>query len=262
MKRLGYVLLLLAALPLAAAELSETVNRTIDVRPGAQVVLSNVNGRVTVSSWDQPRVRIVAEKQVKADSDDVAEVLRELRVSIQPRDGGVVVDTHYPRRNEGVASIFDWLLGDDVHAEVEYEITVPRNMNLDLSTVNGSIRVTSVAGKHDLDTTNGKIEVVRCAGSVDASTTNGGISAELTQVARGQNLEFETTNGRIQVTLPRDLAVDVDASTTNGSIESELPVTTTRMSRNSLRGAINGGGTALRLRTTNGGIDIRATGKS
>jgi DUF4097 and DUF4098 domain-containing protein YvlB len=258
MKTLAASLVLAAALPLAAAELSETIDRTIDVKSGAVVQLSNVNGRVRVSAWDQPRVRIVARKEVRGDRDVVSDALRELRVDIQARNGGVIVQTHYPKRNDA-ASFFDWILGENVNAEVEYDVTVPRAMSLELETVNGGIRVDGVDGRHRFETTNGKIEVSRCAGSIEASTTNGGIAAELLQVAKGQRLEFETTNGRIQVTVPRDLAVDVDAGTTNGSIESELPVATTRVSRNSLRGSINGGGTPLRLRTTNGGIEIRST---
>ena len=263
MKSLAAIALLVFAGPLVAAELTETVDRTIDVRPGARVVLSNTNGRVNIATWDQARVRVVARKEVSASRDELQAVMKELRVDIQAREGGVVVQTHYPKRNEGVHSIFDWMLGNDVQAEVAYDVTVPKNMSLDVQTVNGSIHVNGVNGKHEFDTTNGKIELTRCAGSVEASTTNGGISAELLQVAKGQPLEFETTNGRIKLTLPSNLAVDLDASTTNGSIESDLPVATTRVSRNSLRGAINGGGTSLRLSTTNGGIEIRAAaGKS
>ena len=258
MKPVAAALLLVAALPLAGAELTETIDRTVDVRPGAQVELSNVNGRVSVTSWDQPRVRIVARKEVKGDSNDVAEALRALRVEIQPRNGGVIVNTRHPK-GDGGTSFFDWLLGDGIEAEVIYDVTVPRNMNLDLRTVNGAIRLTGVDGRHELETTNGRIEVTRSAGSIDASTTNGSIDAELLRVAQGRPMEFSTTNGRIRVTVPRDLAVDLSASTTNGGIESELPVATTQVGRNSLRGSINGGGTPLRLRTTNGSIEIRTT---
>lgn len=260
MKTLAATLLFVAALPIAAAELTETIDRTVDVKPGARVELSNVNGRVSVTSWDQPRVRIVARKEVRGDRDEITDALRELRVDIRPLNGGVVVTTHYPKRSNN--SLFDWILGGNVNAQVAYDVTVPSTMNLDLETVNGAVRVAGVNGRHELETTNGKIEVMRCAGSVDASTTNGRITAELIQITRGQALEFETTNGRIEVTVPRTLAVDVDAGTTNGSIESELPVATTRVSRNSLRGSINGGGTPLRMRTTNGGIRIRTSGDS
>jgi DUF4097 and DUF4098 domain-containing protein YvlB len=246
----------------SAASLTQTIDKTFDVRPGATVKLTNVNGRITITAWDQPRVKVVAEKQVKADSDDVKKALNDLRVDMQPRDGGLVIDTHYPRENEGAASIFSWLLGDHIEAQVTYELMVPRTMNVDVSNTNGAIHLSDVAGTHELDTTNGKIEVARCAGSLDASTTNGSIHAELTKVNKGQPLRFETTNGRIEVELPRDLAVDVDASTTNGDIATDLPVAATRTSSNSLRGTINGGGTSLRMRTTNGGIAIRTAGKS
>jgi DUF4097 and DUF4098 domain-containing protein YvlB len=102
--------------------------------------------------------------------------------------------------------------------------------------------------------------VKRCSGSLDASTTNGAINAELLRVAQGQPLRFETTNGRIELALPAGAGADLDASTTNGSINSDIPVATTRTSSNSLRGTINGGGSSLRMRTTNGGITIKSVG--
>lgn len=261
-KLLMAVLTLAVTTAASAATLKETIDRTIDVKAGANLVLMNVNGRVTVNAWDQPRVHIVAMKEVEADRDDVQRAMKDLRVEINPRDGGVLVTTHYPDDDKSITGIFDWLFGDHVEAKVTYEVTVPRAMNVDVSTVNGSIQIEDVNGKHDLDTTNGKIQVARCSGSLDASTVNGSIRAELTRVTKGQPMKFETTNGRIEVTLPSDLAVDLDAGTTNGSIDTDLPVTTTRISRNSLRGSINGGGTPLRMRTTNGGIAIRTVGRS
>ena len=260
MKRtlLATVLTLITAIPASAAELTQTIDRTFDVKPGASVKLNNVNGRITVTAWDQPRVKVVAVKKVEADRDEVQQVMNELRVDLQPHNGGLTIDTKYPKRNEGIGGLFSWILGDHVEAQVTYELTVPRTMNVDVTNTNGGIRVRDVSGNHDLDTTNGKIIVERCAGSLEASTTNGSIEAELTKVNRGQPLRFETTNGRIEVELPPDLALDVDADTTNGSIHTDLPIATKRASRNSLRGTINGGGTSLRMRTTNGGIEIRS----
>jgi Putative adhesin len=245
----------------SAATLTETIDRTLAVRPGATVALTNVNGAITVKSWDQPQVRVVAVKEVKGDRDDAKEAMKELKVEIQQRDGGVSILARDPRRG-GDWGILDWLTGDHVQTEVSFELTVPRSVNLDVTNTNGSIRVESVAGRHDLETTNGKIEIERCAGSIDAATTNGGIRAELVSVAKGQPLRFETTNGRIEVEVPKSFAGDIDAGTTNGAIRTDLPISTTRISRNSLRGTINGGGTPLRLRTTNGGIEIRTSGAS
>lgn len=238
-----------------AAELQQTIDQTFDVRPGASVDLSNVNGRITVKAWDQPRVKVVAVKKVEAPKADVQKALNDLRVEIQPRDGGLVIRTRYP--NDGDGGFFSWLFGDDIDAQVTYELTVPRTMNVVVENTNGGIYVTEVTGKHDLDTTNGRIEVTRCAGTVDAATTNGSIHAELTSVTKNQPMRFETTNGRIEVSVPKDFAATIDASTTNGSIKTDLPIQTRSFDDNSLRGTINGGGTSLRLRTTNGGISIR-----
>ena len=248
---------LLLATAATAATLEETIDKTFDVKPGANLVLTNVNGRVTVSAWDQPRVHVIATKKVEADRDDVQAAMRELRVDLQPRDGGLVVTTHYPKRGEN-GGLLDWLFGDNVEAQVRYEVMVPRSMNVEVTNTNGRIELTGVSGRHELGTTNGAIEVTRCAGSLDASTTNGSVRAELTSVALNQPLHLETTNGRIELAVPRNFGADVDASTTNGSIQTDLPVLTTETGRNSLRGKINGGGTRVRLRTTNGGIAIRS----
>ncbi|MBV8516905.1 MAG: DUF4097 family beta strand repeat protein [Acidobacteria bacterium] len=248
---------LLVATAASAATLEETIDKTFDVKPGASLVLTNVNGRVTVSAWDQPRVHVVALKKVEADRDDVQAAMRELRVELQPRDGGLVVTTHYPKRGDN-GGVFDWLFGDHVEAQVRYEVMVPRSMNVDVTNTNGAIELSGVTGRHELDTTNGGIEVKACAGSLDASTTNGSVHAELTSVAANQPVHLETTNGRIELAVPRNFGAEVDASTTNGSIKTDLPVLTTETGRNSLRGKINGGGTRVRLRTTNGGISIRS----
>ena len=256
------VLVLTAALLFAttatAATVTETIDRTFDVRPGATVTLSNINGRITVGSWDQPRVRVIARKEVEGSRDEAKDAMKELRVEFAQANGGLTIKTHHPRRHDGFSSIFDFFLGNHFNAQVRYELTVPRTMNLDVQNTNGSIHLSDVNGHLEVGTTNGKIEVERCAGSIDASTTNGNIQAELVRVAKGKPLSFHTTNGRIEVEVPNDLAVDVDAGTTNGSISTDLPIATTHFKRNSLRGTINGGGTPLKMRTTNGRIAIKA----
>jgi DUF4097 and DUF4098 domain-containing protein YvlB len=245
----------------AAATLRETIDKTFDVRPGATVELTNTNGRVTVKAWDQPRVKVVAVKEVETDRDQLQKAMQELRVEMTAHDGGLTIKTRYPNEGNG-GSFFGWLSGDDVDAEVTYELMVPRTMNVNVENTNGAIHVSDITGKHDLDTTNGAIEVKRCSGSLDATTTNGGINAELTRVTKGQPMRFETTNGRIVVAVPSDFSGELDASTTNGAISTDLPVTTRRAGENSLRGTINGGGTLLRMRTTNGGIALRTLGNS
>jgi DUF4097 and DUF4098 domain-containing protein YvlB len=248
-------LLTLAATAIQAGTLSQTVDRTFDARPGATFTLDNVNGHVTVTSWDQARIRVHAVKTVSR-ADDARGALNELRIEMTPHDGGVTVHTIYPKHSG--SGFLDFLAGNWMGSDekVEYDVNVPRSMSLELETTNGRIEVDGVSGTLKAETTNGQVELARCAGSVDASTTNGSVKAELLTVDRARTNRLSTTNGKIVLKVPPSLAAEIDASTTNGSIESELPVTTHTIGRHSLRGTINGGGASLRLRTTNGSIEI------
>jgi DUF4097 and DUF4098 domain-containing protein YvlB len=252
--------LVLTAATASATKLEEKFEKTYDVRPGALVSLANVNGRIEVRAWDQPRVRIHAVKHVQASGAQRAkEAMDGLKIEISTGAGGLKVFTRYPKRMENGFGILDLMFGDNVNASVSYELMVPRTMNLEIENTNGGIVVSEVRGSHRIDTTNGRIELERCAGDLEAETTNGAIRAELTDVTPGKSMRLETTNGRISLSAPPTLAANVDAATTNGSINTELPITTTHAKRRSLRGAINGGGPELRLRTTNGSIEIRAS---
>jgi hypothetical protein len=251
-------LLTLAAASLHAETLSQTIDRTFDVRPGATLALDNVNGHVNVTSWDQPRVRVRAVKTVSR-LDNPRGALDALRVEMTPRDGGLTVHTVYPNHGNGMGFL-DFLTGNWSDAKVEYDVTVPRSMSLQLETTNGAIEVNGVSGVLKTETTNGHILLERCGGNIDAETTNGRVTAELVSVDRTRTNRLETTNGKIVLTVPSSLAAELDASTTNGSIDSELAIATHSIGRHSLRGTINGGGAMLRLRTTNGSIEIHAGG--
>jgi DUF4097 and DUF4098 domain-containing protein YvlB len=257
MRRAALLLLVLfAAVAASAGTLTETVDRTFDARAGALVSVDNTNGSVTITSWDQPRIRVHAEKIVdRADDSEARDIMKQLHVVLAPRDGGLTVRTESPRSNG--MGFWDVLFGHWVQAQVRYEITVPRSMSLDVSDVNGAVRVSGVTGVLKVGTTNGKIEMERCGGSIDASSTNGRVVADLVTVDAQRMSRFETTNGRVTVTVPATLRAEVDAATTNGHIDSYLPVLTHSSSRTALRGTVNGGGPKLKIRTTNGSIDIR-----
>ena len=253
---LAAILTILAAAA-NAATLDQAFDRTFDVRPGALFSLTNTNGPITVRAWDQPRIRVHAVKHVESRDDDSArDAMKALTFALSQPNGGLRIDTKYPKHNDG---ILEWIAGTNVSLSVTYEVTVPRNMNLEIENTNGRIEASDVSGSHKIETTNGRIVLARCAGAVEAETTNGSIESELMTATAGRGMRLETTNGSIHARLPRTFAARVDAANTNGSIESELPVTTSGLqSKHALHGTINGGGPELRLRTTNGSIHIEA----
>lgn len=254
---LALAVAVLFALPAAAESLSETVTKTLNVKAGESLVLSNVNGSVKVNTWDRAQVRIVAEKHVKTGlSASAKDALAQLVVAISQEPGRVRVETKHPRHSD---SVFSWLTGSNVDAHVRYEVTIPKSFNVDLRTVNGSVTLEGASGNHEIDTTNGSITTKGTSGALRLGTTNGSIHAELLTVQPGVEMAMRTTNGRINLSVPSTLRANLSAATTNGSIESELPITIAgAVSKRSINGTLNGGGPEVKLRTTNGSIRVKS----
>lgn len=266
--------LLLMGAAMNAVTVKEHFDKTVPLRSGSEVRLSNANGAVTLEAWDRPEVQIEAEKQVKAGSDETArKLMGQIRIEVANTPSGLRIETRLPKREEGgiLAQLFN---GGGVSMGVSYKIHVPRQVALDvegsnggiavtgtrgnahLRTSNGGLTVRQVSGDMILDTTNGGITVARSAGSLKAETTNGAIDAELTDLSSG-DLSLESTNGGVAVRLPRDARLSVDAATSNGGVRSDFPVEGERAGRRSLKGEINGGGARLFIRTSNGSVSIR-----
>jgi hypothetical protein len=266
--------LLLVGAAAQAVTLKDRFEQTLPLKPGSEVRLGNVNGGVTFEAWDRNEVHIEAEKQVRAGSSNEArKLMSQIKIDVVPGPSGLRIDTHMPKRGEGgfLADLFN---GGEVSLGVSYRIQVPRHVALDivnsngalqvtgtlgnthLKTTNGGLTVTEVSGDMTLETSNGAVSVTRSAGSLRAETTNGGINAELRHLSGG-DLRLETSNGGVSIHLPRDARFTIDAETSNGGIRSDFPVEGGKPGRHSLQGTVNGGGTKLHIRTSNGGVHIR-----
>jgi len=256
-----------------AATLKDHFDKTVPLKAGSQVTLRNVNGFVKLEAWDRDEVRIEADKQVKAGTDSAArKFMDQVRIDVTPGSGGLRIETHAPKR--GAGGIWDAMFGNSINYHVNYTLHVPRQAAVDAESVNGGVSLAGTHGRVRLGTTNGAVDVKDVTGEVNAGSTNGGISAthvsgamkaettngavevELTSFPAGSNLHFESTNGHVHVRLPRDARLSVDAETTNGHVKSDFEVPGAKAGKRSLKGDINGGGGQLKIRTTNGGIEI------
>jgi hypothetical protein len=265
---------LLVAGTAAAATVTQEIHRTLPLAAGGEVVLQNVNGNITVDTWDRDEVQLDVEKKVKAGSQaDADEALKHFEVEIRSASDRLHVEAKPPRQNSG---FLDWLLRNNIQYTATYRLTVPRRSHLEAETVNGSVTVSGIEGRlavttvnggvsldrvtgdSEVSTVNGRVEVADARGSVSASTVNGGVDVELRQVDRDADMSFTTVNGGIDLSLPADVATHLDARTSNGGISTDFPVEVERRhGRKSVQAELNGGGGELKVRTTNGGIHIR-----
>ncbi len=244
----------------------EVIERSVEFQPGGRLSLVNVNGDISIGTWDRHEVTMKAEKRARAGSEEAARLLLEkTTVEFDRIENRIDIRTEVPekpRRNRNV--------------NITYTLTVPEEIDLELRSVNGSIQVNGVSGAVDAKTTNGRIGLAGITGAVQARTTNGNV--DLSEVlgpieANATNGSIEvtiseiseeahdigaaTTNGGIEVTLPRGLKAHLKASTANGNIDTDFPVTVKGRISKSVDGTINGGGRLIDLETVNGSIRLK-----
>jgi putative adhesin len=226
--------------PLAA---HETLTETRPFEHGGSFELENVNGRVDVATWNEPEVRIVADKSASSRS-----LLRRLEVRIEGQGSRVSVFTQYPRR-------MAWFLGSG--GQVNYRITLPADARVRVKTVNGRVEVDGVATEVRASTTNGSVEVKDAGGPVVVSTVNGSVTAGYRSRPPDAETRLSTTNGSLTLLLPEGTGGRLEAQTVNGSVENDFPLQSTdRSSRHRLTGRLGEGNGSIEMTTVNGSIHV------
>lgn len=141
-------------------------------------------------------------------------------------------------------------------AKIDFDVQVPRGVNLHALTTNGSVLGRNLASVVEAATTNGNVEVSTSEWA-SASTTNGGVRVSMGGAKWTGELKVSTTNGSVEVTMPASAEFRVNAATTNGGIQTDFPVTVQgSFNSKKLSGTVGGGGRELKVATTNGGIKL------
>ena len=214
------LLVTFTALALVAVQSQDTL---VTVQRGDRLEAENHTGDITVRTWSRNAVMLRARTGARS-------------VSLQRDEGSVTVE-------------LDWEHGEP--GRVDYEVTIPVWMPVELSGINtnitvvgsqaaisaetvsgnvtieggsgtisaesveGRVSVTGGRGRMDLESVNESIIVRNSSGTVSAGTVNGGIS--LTGVD-SRDLSAETINGAITFTGPIRDGGNYSISTHNGDV--------------------------------------------
>ncbi|HUF27650.1 MAG TPA: DUF4097 family beta strand repeat-containing protein [Gemmatimonadaceae bacterium] len=220
---------------------------------GAWLRLRNINGRINVLAASGANAEVTADKTWRRGSPE------QVRVEMI-RDGDNV--TICAIWHENVRCDADGYQGrgrsnDSNDVAVEFTVRLPRNVHVQLNTVNGGVAVEGATGQVRAQTVNGGVRVASSAGPVDARTTNGSIEARMGAATLASDVSFRTVNGSITLTLPANFNAELETRTVNGSVQTDFPITMSgRINPRQLRGTLGSGGRRLELHTVNGSIRI------
>jgi hypothetical protein len=224
-------------------EVAEEINKTVTLSAGSSVRVSGINGPVTVETGEGDRAEI--EIKIKAASREAME-RKPLRIENTPNS--LTIRTVEER--EGRERDREWVK-HDVH------LRLPRDINMNISGVNGSVDVGPIDGGIVISGINGRVDVAQAGSATKLSGINGGIKISLTSLGEG-GLSVSGINGGVELGFPASIDADVDVSAVNGSVDSDLPITLLgELKRGQLKGTIGSGGKRISISAINGRVQLR-----
>ena len=231
-------------------EARESWTRSYTVKPGATLSVKESNGTIRVSASDGDKIEVNATKISKGSTEEAAKAdLKEYSISEKATADLVELDSSTRSLQMVLHS----------SRRIEYEIKVPKGLNVTLKTANGEIDVQGVGGQLTIEATNGDIEANELNGAADVTTVNGRVRLGFAKIHDG-GVRCKTTNGQIIVTVPTTAKATLAARVLHGAIQTEnLPLQASEDSHQRLNATIGGGGPEIRLETTNG--EVRVVGK-
>src|SRR5438876_1936986 len=131
---------------LAALALAQQTDTTVPVRAGARLEINNFGGEIAVKTWSRNAVRVVAEHSSRD------------RITVDASDQVVRVKTEGGRRGP---------------SQIDYAVTVPAWMPLNLSGVYTDIKVDGAQNEITAETVQGEITVLGGGGQRVAQVRHG-----------------------------------------------------------------------------------------
>ena len=212
---------------LAALALAQQTDTTFAVSPEARLDLSNYAGEIVIRTWERQAVRVRAthSSRDRIEIDASASVVRVRANSWQRWSDrfDVELDPANARARVGIEQ-------SGRPAIVNFDVTVPARMALDLDGPYTDVVVEGVEGDVTVEVNEGDVIVRGGAGNVSAQSVDGDLRLENTRgrvraigidgsiwiIGASGEVVAETTDGSI--TLERISASTVEASSVDGSI--------------------------------------------
>ena len=232
---------LIASATLWAGDSPGTFEREVPAPARGVVQISSTNGTVDVSAWDRAAVSVKAE--LAADVD---------RVEVTSSGDHTVV--RVIQRHSGMS------FSNSGHEETHLRVQVPKDSEVDVSTVSANANSTGVLGAQRLKSVSGDITAeLDPAHSVRLRSTSGDIRFE-GRLTRGADFDGQTVSGDLKVRAGFEDGLTFEAASVTGDISDCFNAEAERASEygpgHKLNGTRGGGSAHVRLKTMSGEIDL------
>ncbi|MEO5618249.1 MAG: DUF4097 family beta strand repeat-containing protein [Candidatus Eisenbacteria bacterium] len=256
MKRIGWLLVAMLALPAAPAlagrdVLRQQSSKVLETAGLRGIRAENRHGDVFATASTDGRIHVTALKLVRSGSRAESEKMsRDIRVEIATEAGELVVRVRYPAQRS--IRIGFWDLFNDFEvpsADVQIDLAIPRGIALAVRSTSGDIRTDGVAATQQLDATSGDIRVFDAPGPLRIGTTSGDVEAREIGRARVRTVSGDAEFGELRGPL--------DAHTTSGDLTIHETADSLLLGTVSGDMVVTDAARGLRATTTSGEIQVR-----
>lgn len=155
----------------AHEEYSRIIKKEYAVSPDAQLVISNQYGKVHCNNWDKPMIAIEVTLRVEASGEQAAQKLMD-RITIAM--------TGSQSRVEVSTTIEKGGFSGRNNVNIDYTVSMPASVNLDLTNKFGDIYINELNGKGKINLSYGNMEINKLGNSdnlLDIKFSQGNIKA-------------------------------------------------------------------------------------
>ncbi len=191
-------------------EKKATIKFRKKVVPQTKVTLNNINGPITIDTWDNNEIIIEVEKC------GIEKRFENTIVTEKATDSSYILTTKIEDPNEKSCT-------------VSYTVLIPKNAILfSINNDNGSVTINNTSTAIAATTKVGTIKTVRCTGNIKLHSDYGDIIIEHMSSTQKDSLVLSSSHGSLYISVPKTFnSAHINASAPRGKINSSIPITTT-----------------------------------
>jgi DUF4097 and DUF4098 domain-containing protein YvlB len=217
-------ILIFASSQILSADEDRIIEREFGMKPGGKLVLDiETGGSIAVRGWDKDLIRVV----VRLDGRDTD----RFEIDFDESSKSLEIETDYSRKGSE-------------SCDVTMEIMVPREFDVILDSMGGSVAIEDVTGEFKGKTMGGDIELTMLKGEVRLTTYGGDVTVEKSKL----DGRVKTMGGDISIT-------DVEGNIKGSSMGGEVKY-------HNVSSGEKGKGEDVSITTMGGDIDVDYRGKN
>lgn len=172
-------------------EFTKTIKKEFNISNNAEIGIANQFGKVEINTWDKNKAKFSIVILVKASSEKQAQDVFD-RIDIDFSNGSDYVKAI----TEISSNRGNWWGGwgnNNVDFAINYEVFLPKTVDLDINNRHGNTYIAEMAGKADIDIAHGNLTADGFTGELEIELAHGNGT-----VIAANNLEGDISHGNVR----------------------------------------------------------------